>query len=52
MEDKLYKIGIYAGGKLVFWTEVYARSIEQAREFAFESFEMYAYAEEIEEMED
>ena len=51
MEDKIYKMGVYASGKLIYKTEVYARSIEEAREFTFEQFEAFAYAEEIEEEE-
>ena len=49
MEDKVYKMGIYINKKLIYETDVHACSIDQAREFAFENFEFYAYAEEIQE---
>ena len=46
-EEKFYKIGIYWSKKLIYVWEGYAFSIEQAREFAYEDFEMNSYAEEI-----
>lgn len=44
---KFYKIGIYVGKNLVYVWEGYAIGIVQAREFAYEDFEMNTYAEEL-----
>lgn len=49
MKEKLYKMGIYLNNKLIYKINVNAYDLDQAREFAFEQFEMVAYAEEIEE---
>lgn len=46
---KLYKIGIYVGEILVYTWEGCALSIDQAREFAYEDFEINTYTEELED---
>ena len=49
--ERVYKMGMYVNGKLVYVIEVEADSIEYAREIAWMNFEDVAYADEIEEEE-
>ena len=47
--ERVYKMGMYVNGKVIYEIEVEADSVEEAREIAWENFEAVAYADEIEE---